>query len=80
MTEKIIKKENIEYKLICNLSIEWNRPAKYKFKLQQREQGKRNVKYVERKTSWNVPISTIQFIVNVVEAKTRMGKIGILKW
>lgn len=41
MTEKIIKKENIEYKLICNLSIEWNRSAKYKFKLQQREQGKR---------------------------------------
>lgn len=40
MTEKIIKKENIEYKLICNLSTEWNRPAKYKFKLQQREQGK----------------------------------------
>lgn len=25
MTEKIIKKENIEYKLICNLSAEWNR-------------------------------------------------------
>lgn len=44
MTEKIIKKENIEYKLICNLSIEWNRPAKYKFKLQQREQGKRKWK------------------------------------
>ena len=40
MTEKIIKKENIEYKLICNLFTEWNRPAKYKFKLQQREQGK----------------------------------------
>lgn len=38
MTEKIIKKENIEYKLICNLFTEWNRPAKYKFKLQQREQ------------------------------------------
>lgn len=32
MTEKIIKKENIEYKLICNLFTEWNRPAKYKFK------------------------------------------------
>lgn len=44
MTEKIIKKENIEYKLICNLSTEWNRPAKYKFKLQQREQGKRKWK------------------------------------
>lgn len=44
MTEKIIKKENIEYKLICNLFIEWNRPAKYKFKLQQREQGKRKWK------------------------------------
>lgn len=38
------------------------------------------MKYVERKTSWNVLISTIQYIVNVVEAKTRMGKIGILKW
>lgn len=25
MTEKIIKKENIEYKLICNLFTEWNR-------------------------------------------------------
>lgn len=44
MTEKIIKKENIEYKLICNLFTEWNRPAKYKFKLQQREQGKRKWK------------------------------------
>lgn len=44
MTEKIIKKENIEYKLICNLFIEWNRSAKYKFKLQQREQGKRKWK------------------------------------
>lgn len=44
MTEKIIKKENIEYKLICNLSTEWNRLAKYKFKLQQREQGKRKWK------------------------------------
>ncbi len=39
-----------------------------------------NVKYVEKKTSWNVLISTIQYIVNVVEVKMRMGKIGILKW
>ena len=39
-----------------------------------------NAKYAERKTSWNVLISTIQFIVNVVEVKTGMGKIGILKW
>ena len=41
MTEKIIKKENVEYKLTCSLVIEWNRPAKYGFKLQQREIGKR---------------------------------------
>lgn len=41
MTEKIIKKEDVEYKLTCSLSIEWNRPAKYGFKLQQRERGKR---------------------------------------
>lgn len=41
MTEKIIKKEDVEYKLTCILSIEWNRPAKYRFKLQQRERGKR---------------------------------------
>ena len=41
MTEKIIKKEDVEYKLACTLSIEWNRPAKYRFKLQQRERGKR---------------------------------------
>ena len=49
MTEKIIKKENIEYKLICNLSIEWNRPAKYKFKLQQREQGKKKMEGFKRR-------------------------------
>lgn len=47
MTEKIIKKENIEYKLTCNLFTEWNRPAKYKFKLQQRERGKRKWKYLK---------------------------------
>lgn len=41
MTEKIIKKEDVEYKLTCNLVMEWNRPAKYRFKLQQREIGKR---------------------------------------
>lgn len=41
MTEKIIKKEDVEYKLMCNLYIEWNRLAKYRFKLQQRERGKR---------------------------------------
>ena len=41
MTEKIIKKESVEYKLTCSLFIEWNRPAKYGFKLQQREHGKR---------------------------------------
>lgn len=41
MTEKIIKKEGVEYKLTCSLSMEWNRPAKYGFKLQQRECGKR---------------------------------------
>lgn len=41
MTEKIIKKENIEYKLTCNLYIEWSRPAKYRFRLYQREPGKR---------------------------------------
>lgn len=44
MTEKIIKKENVEYKLTCSLFMEWNRPAwyiKYRFKLQQRECGKR---------------------------------------
>ena len=41
MTEKIIKKEDVEYKLACTLSMEWNRPAKYRFKLQQRERGKR---------------------------------------
>lgn len=35
MTEKIIKKENVEYKLTCSLFMEWNRPAKYRFKLQQ---------------------------------------------
>ena len=40
MTEKIIKKEDVEYKLACTLSMEWNRPA-YRFKLQQRERGKR---------------------------------------
>lgn len=44
MTEKIIKKENVEYKLTCSLFMEWNRPAKYRFKLQQREQGKRKWK------------------------------------
>lgn len=41
MTEKIIKKENVEYKLTCNLYTEWSRPAKYRFKLYQREPGKR---------------------------------------
>lgn len=41
MTEKIIKKEDVEYKLTCSLFMEWNRPAKYRFKLQQRECGKR---------------------------------------
>lgn len=41
MTEKIIKKEDVEYKLTCSLFMEWNRPAKYRFKLQQREIGKR---------------------------------------
>ena len=41
MTEKIIKKGGVEYKLTCSLSMEWNRPAKYRFKLQQRECGKR---------------------------------------
>lgn len=44
MTEKIIKKENVEYKLTCSLFMEWNRPAKYRFKLQQREIGKRKWK------------------------------------
>lgn len=44
MTEKIIKKENVEYKLTCSLFMEWNRPAKYGFKLQQREIGKRKWK------------------------------------
>lgn len=44
MTEKIIKKENVEYKLTCSLFTEWNRPAKYRFKLQQREIGKRKWK------------------------------------
>lgn len=44
MTEKIIKKENVEYKLTCSLFIEWNRPAKYRFKLQQREIRKRKWK------------------------------------
>lgn len=44
MTEKIIKKENVEYKLTCSLVMEWNRPAKYGFKLQQREIGKREWK------------------------------------
>lgn len=34
MTEKIIKKENVEYKLTCSLFMEWNRSAKYRFKLQ----------------------------------------------
>lgn len=41
MTEKIIKKEDVEYKLTCSLFVAWNRPAKYRFKLEQREQGKR---------------------------------------
>lgn len=41
MTDKIIKKEDVEYKLTCSLSMEWNRPAKYRFKLQQRGCGKR---------------------------------------
>lgn len=41
MTEKIIKKEDVEYKLTCSLFMEWNRPTKYRFKLQQRECGKR---------------------------------------
>lgn len=41
MTEKIIKKEDVEYKLTCSLFMEWNRPAKYRFKLQQRECRKR---------------------------------------
>lgn len=44
MTEKIIKKENVEYKLTCSLVMEWNRPAKYRFKLHQREPGKRKWK------------------------------------
>lgn len=44
MTEKIIKKEGVEYKLTCSLVMEWNRPAKYKFKLQQKEIGKRKWK------------------------------------
>lgn len=44
MTEKIIKKENVEYKLTCSLFMEWNRPAKYGFKLQQREIGERKWK------------------------------------
>lgn len=43
MTEKIIKKENVEYKLTCSLFMEWNRPAKYRFKLQQREIGKKKM-------------------------------------
>lgn len=30
MTEKIIKKENVEYKLTCSLFIEWNRRVQYK--------------------------------------------------
>lgn len=37
MTEKIIKKEDVEYKLTCTLSMEWNRPAKYRFKLHSKE-------------------------------------------
>lgn len=41
MTEKIIKKEDVEYKLTCSLTMGWNRLAKYRFKLQQRERGKR---------------------------------------
>lgn len=47
MTEKIIKKENVEYKLTCSLFMEWNCPAKYRFKLQQREIGKRKWKYLK---------------------------------
>jgi hypothetical protein len=43
MTEKIIKKEDVEYKLTCSLFIEWNRLAKYRFKLQQRECGKKEM-------------------------------------
>ena len=48
MTEKIIKKEDVEYKLTCSLFMEWNRPAKYRFKLQQRECGKEMVGFKRR--------------------------------
>ena len=41
MTEKIIKKGDVEYKLTCRLLVEWNQSAKYRFKLEQRELGKR---------------------------------------
>ena len=41
MTEKIIKKEDVEYKLTCSLLVAWNHSAKYRFKLEQRGQGKR---------------------------------------
>lgn len=41
MTEKIIKKEDVEYKLTCSLFVAWNHSAKYRSKLEQREQGKR---------------------------------------
>lgn len=43
MTEKIIKKEDVEYKLTCNLLVAWNHSAKYRFKLEQREQGKKKM-------------------------------------
>lgn len=48
MTEKIIKKEGVEYKLTCSLVVEQIRPAKYKFKLHQRECGKRKWKDLKR--------------------------------
>ena len=48
MTEKIIKKEDVEYKLTCSLVVEQIRPAKYKFKLHQRECGKRKWKDLKR--------------------------------
>ena len=41
MTEKIIKKEDVEYKLTCSLFVSWNDSAKYRLKLVQREQVKR---------------------------------------
>ena len=81
MTEKIIKKENVEYKLTCSLFIEWNRPAKYRFKLQQREIGKRKWKDLKGEECDELENRCDEWICRLIDCKyfVNRGKVTDVK-